>query len=100
MTFDFAIVGAGLSGLMLASRLVGVDAASSAIDGGPRVLLVAPAMHHHRGTAFAFWITRGTPLDRVLDAVWLHALTRDLARVVRALPPGPFVTSAARLPVG
>ena len=66
MTFDYAIVGAGLSGLMLASRLVGVDAASSAIDGGPRVLLVVPAMHHHRGTAFAFWTTRGTPLDRVL----------------------------------
>lgn len=42
----------------------------------------------------------GVPVATVLRFLDGGAGVRDLTRVVRALPPGPFVKSAARLAVG
>lgn len=77
MIFDYAIVGAGLSGLMLARRLLGSTAAGPVPGTCPRVLLVDPMLHHHPRTTFAFWTTRATPLDPWLLRQWHHLRVLD-----------------------
>jgi lycopene beta-cyclase len=57
---DHAIVGAGLSGLLLARALL-----RSAPPGAdrPRILLVDPEVAHKESVTFAYWSRRTTPLD-------------------------------------
>lgn len=67
--YDFVIVGAGLSGVMLARRLL-QEPSSAPGPGGPRILLVGPSLAHQGRTTFAFWARGATALDEWELARW------------------------------
>jgi lycopene beta-cyclase len=63
--YDFVIVGAGFSGVMLARRLLANPGLT-----GPRILLVDRHLTGGGRTTFAFWSQRPTVLDRWELASW------------------------------
>lgn len=73
MKVDHAVVGAGLSGLLLAQRLLHDSAGAIGLRrarDGPRVLLVEPEPPDARPLTFAFSAHRPTPLDEWAIGTW------------------------------
>jgi lycopene beta-cyclase len=64
--YEHAIVGAGVSGLLLAMRLLGDSRSHS----GPRILLVDPRGADDRRCTLAFWTVGPTPLDQWVLGEW------------------------------
>lgn len=66
--YEHIIIGAGLSGILLARRLLsGVVARRG---DRPSILVVDPALAGHRRATFAFWSRQPTPLDAWTLRTW------------------------------
>ncbi len=77
--FDHVIIGAGLSGLLLATQLAG----SGTRD---RILLADPRpTHAAQPVTFAYWADRTTPLDRWAVGAWSALTVVDHGRSVAPL---------------
>lgn len=68
--YDHIIIGAGLSGVLLAHHLLAHGAAIAGTSGGPRILLVDPDLGEGRRATLAFWAARTTMLDRWALRSW------------------------------
>ncbi len=71
--FDHVIVGAGLSGLLLARRLL-VAADAGRLPGDQRIALVGPAPDPVQRVTFAHWARRPTMLDDWSVGTWSDLL--------------------------
>lgn len=68
--YDHVIIGAGLSGVLLAHHLLAHGPAIASSAGGPRILLVDPDLRDGRRATLAFWAARTTMLDRWALRSW------------------------------
>jgi glycine/D-amino acid oxidase-like deaminating enzyme len=77
--YDFVIVGAGFSGVMLARRLLADPRLTGSPAQGPRILLVDRHLTGRGRTTFAFWSQRPTVLDRweLASWRWLRVIGHD-----------------------
>jgi lycopene beta-cyclase len=77
--YDFVIVGAGFSGVMLARRLLADPRLTVSPAQGPRILLVDRHLTGRGRTTFAYWSQRPTVLDRweLASWRWLRVIGHD-----------------------
>lgn len=68
--YDFVIVGAGFSGVMLASRLLADPGLTGSHAREPRILVLDRSLTGRGRTTFAFWSQHPTVLDRWELASW------------------------------
>lgn len=66
--FDYAIVGAGLSGLMLAMALLENEATA-----GKRILLLDKSLHDHPPGTWCFWEKEDSKWEALVDKSWCAA---------------------------
>jgi hypothetical protein len=82
--FDHVIVGAGLSGLLLARRLL-MAADAGRLPGAVRIALVGPVPDPAQRVTFAHWARRPTPLDDWSIGAWSELQVVDHAGHARVV---------------